>query len=185
AEVLGIRPDDVRVVTADTDLTPVDLGSYSSRVTLMTGNAAREAAEKLRHQLLAAAAQKLGTTPDDLEARDRRIFVRDDPGRGLDFDGAARLAEAVHGTLVAAGSYTPPRRAAKFKGSGVGPTPAYSYSACGVELDVDAATGEIRIDRVWVAHDGGTAGNPLLGEGQGEGPIYRGIGEGPRGGAAR
>ena len=48
AEVLGIRPEDVRVVTADTDLTPVDLGSYSSRVTLMTGNAAREAAEKLR-----------------------------------------------------------------------------------------------------------------------------------------
>ena len=127
AEVLGVRPEDVRVVTADTDLTPVDLGSYSSRVTLMTGNAAREAAEKLRGQLLAAAAKKLEASPEDLEARDRRIFVRDDPARGLAFDEAARLAEAAHGTLVAAGSYTPPRRAAKFKGSGVGPTPAYSY----------------------------------------------------------
>ncbi len=177
AEVLGIRPEDVRVVTADTDLTPVDLGSYSSRVTLMTGNAAREAAEKLRDQLLAAAAKKLETSPEDLEARERRIFLRDDPARGLAFDEAARLAEAQYGTLVAAGSYTPPRRAAKFKGSGVGPTPAYSYSACAVELTVDPETGDIRVDRVWIAHDGGTAINPLLVEGQVEGSIYMGLGE--------
>ena len=164
-------------MTADTDLTPVDLGSYSSRVTLMTGNAAREAAEKLRSQLLAAAATKLEASPEDLEARDRRIFVRDDPARGLAFDEVARLAEAAHGTLVAAGSYTPPRRAAKFKGAGVGPTPAYSYSACVVELEVDRETGDIRVDHVWIAHDGGTAINPLLVEGQVEGSIYMGLGE--------
>jgi 4-hydroxybenzoyl-CoA reductase alpha subunit len=177
AEVLGIRPEDVRVVTADTDLTPVDLGSYSSRVTLMTGNAAREAAETLRVQLLGAAARELEVTPAQLEARDRRVFLRDDPARGLAFDEAARLAEAAHGTLVAAGSYTPPRRAAKFKGSGVGPTPAYSYSACAVELEVDPETGDIRVDRVWMAHDGGTAINPLLVEGQVEGSVYMGLGE--------
>jgi 4-hydroxybenzoyl-CoA reductase alpha subunit len=177
AEVLGIRPEDVRVVTADTDLTPVDLGSYSSRVTLMTGNAAREAAEKLREQLTAVAAKKLEISAEDLEARDRRIFRRDDPTIGLAFDEVARLAEAAHGTLVSAGSYTPPRRAAKFKGSGVGPTPAYSYSACVVELTVDQETGDIRVDRVWIAHDGGTAINPLLVEGQVEGSIYMGLGE--------
>jgi len=177
AEVLGIRPEDIRVVTADTDLTPVDLGSYSSRVTLMTGNAAKEAAEKLRGLLLDAAAKKLEVSPAALEARDRRIFVRDDPSRGLAFDEAARLAEAAYGTLVAAGSYTPPKRAAKFKGAGVGPTPAYSYTACVVELQVDPETGEIRIDRVWIAHDGGTAINPLLVEGQVEGSVYMGLGE--------
>jgi 4-hydroxybenzoyl-CoA reductase alpha subunit len=177
AEVLGIRPEDVRVVTADTDLTPVDLGSYSSRVTLMTGNAAREAAEKLRDQLLAAAAKKLEVSPEDLEARDRRIFRRDDPTTGLAFDEVARLAEAQQGPLVSAGSYTPPRRAAKFKGSGVGPTPAYSYSACAVEVTVDPETGDIRVDHVWIAHDGGTAINPLLVEGQVEGSIYMGLGE--------
>ncbi|MGH7318562.1 MAG: molybdopterin cofactor-binding domain-containing protein [Candidatus Rokuibacteriota bacterium] len=177
AEVLGIRPEDIRVVTADTDLTPVDLGSYSSRVTLMTGNAAKEAGEKLRGLLVDAAAKKLEVSPADLEARDRRIFVRDDPSRGLAFDEAARLAEAAYGTLVAAGSYTPPKRAAKFKGAGVGPTPAYSYSACAVELQVDPETGEIRIDRIWIAHDGGTAINPLLVEGQVEGSVYMGLGE--------
>jgi CO/xanthine dehydrogenase Mo-binding subunit len=177
AEVLGIRPEDVRVVTADTDLTPVDLGSYSSRVTLMTGNAARAAAEKLRSQVLAEAARKLGVPPEALEARDRRIFLRDDPAKGLGFDEAVRLAEAAHGTLVASGSYTPPRRAAKFKGSGVGPTPAYSYSACVVELEVDQETGDVRVNHVWIAHDGGTAINPLLVEGQVEGSIYMGLGE--------
>ena len=169
AEVLGVRPEDIRVVTADTDLTPVDLGSYSSRVTLMTGNAAKEAAEKLRGLLLDAAAKKLDVSPADLDARDRRIFVKADPGKGLAFDEAARLAEAAHGTLVSAGSYTPPKRAAKFKGAGVGPTPAYSYTACVVELDVDPATGEIRIDRVWVAHDGGTRDQPAAGRGPGRG----------------
>ena len=180
AEVLGIRPEDIRVVTADTDLTPVDLGSYSSRVTLMTGNAAKEAAEKLRGLLLDAAAKKLQVSPADLEARDRRIFVRDDPRhpeKGVAFDEAARLAEAAHGTLVAAGSYTPPKRAARFKGAGVGPTPAYSYSACVVELAVDPETGDIRIDHIWIAHDGGTAINPLLVEGQVEGSVYMGLGE--------
>jgi 4-hydroxybenzoyl-CoA reductase alpha subunit len=177
AEVLGIRPEDIRVVTADTDLTPVDLGSYSSRVTLMTGNAAREAAEKLRGQLLDAAAKKLEVSPAALAARDRRVFVEDDPARGLAFDEAARLAEAASGTLVAAGSYTPPRRAAKFRGAGVGPTPAYSYTACVVEVGVDPETGDVRVEHVWVAHDGGTAINPLLVEGQVEGSIYMGLGE--------
>ena len=177
AEVLGIRPEDIRVVTADTDLTPVDLGSYSSRVTLMTGNAAREAAEKLRTALLDATARTLGVAAADLEARDRRVVIRDDPERGLAFDEAARLAEAASGTLVASGSYTPPRRAARFKGAGVGPSPAYSYSACAVEVAVDRDSGEVRVDRVWIAHDGGTAINPLLVEGQVEGSIYMGLGE--------
>jgi hypothetical protein len=161
----------------DTDLTPVDLGSYSSRVTLMTGNAARAAAEKLRGQVLAAAARKLGVPPEALEARDRRIFLRDDPAKGLGFDEAAAAGGGAHGTLVASGSYTPPRRAAKFKGSGVGPTPAYSYSACVVELEVDQETGDVRVNHVWIAHDGGTAINPLLVEGQVEGSIYMGLGE--------
>jgi CO/xanthine dehydrogenase Mo-binding subunit len=177
AEVLGVLPEDVRVVTADTDLTPVDLGSYSSRVTLMTGNAAKEAAEKLRGFLLDATAKKLEVSPSELEARHRRVFLRDDPARGLAFDEAARLAEAAYGTLVAAGSYTPPKRAAKFKGAGVGPTPAYSYSACAVEVQVDRETGDVRVEHVWIAHDGGTAINPLLVEGQVEGSVYMGLGE--------
>src|SRR5207237_9679126 len=73
AEEFGIDPADIRVLTADTDLTPVDLGSYSSRVTVMTGNAAVQACGKLKHMLLEAASQALEVRPDDLAFANGKI----------------------------------------------------------------------------------------------------------------
>ena len=108
AEELGIEPVDVRVVTADTDLTPVDLGSYSSRVTLMTGNATLEAVRKLRKLILEAAARKLEVPAERLLCASRRIWDALEPGRALPFAEAVVLAEAVHGTLGAVGSYSRP-----------------------------------------------------------------------------
>ena len=177
AEELGIEPRDIRVVTADTDLTPVDLGSYSSRVTLMTGNAALEAARKLRALVLGAAGKKLEVPPERLRAAGGRIWDASDPSRALTFVEAAVLAEAAHGTLGAVGSYTPPRSVARWKGAGVGPTPTYSYSAAAVEVSVDRETGIIRVDKVWIAHDVGRSINPLLVIGQVEGSVYMGLGE--------
>ena len=80
AEVLGIDPFDIRVITADTDLTPVDLGSYSSRVTLMTGNAAIQAAERARELLAMAVAEKLGVPIENLSLAERRVFDVENPG---------------------------------------------------------------------------------------------------------
>ena len=177
AEVLGIEPKDIRVHAADTDLTPVDLGSYSSRVTLMCGNAAIQAAERLRAMLVGAVAAKLGVPEEDLVARGRRIGLPDDPDKSVTFAEAVVLAESIHGVLAVPGSYAPPKRAGRYRGGGVGPSPCYSYSACVVELYVDPETGEIRIDDVWIAHDIGRALNPLLAEGQIEGSVYMGIGE--------
>ena len=177
AEELGIEPEDIRVVTADTDLTPVDLGSYSSRVTLMTGNATIEAARTLRAMLFEAASEKLGLPAERLRAAHRRIFDRDNPGVGLTFVEAAVLAEATFGTLGAVGSYTPPKGLGKYRGAGVGPTPTYSYSAAVVELMVDAETGFITVDKVWLAHDIGKAINPILVIGQIEGSVYMALGE--------
>jgi len=177
AEVLGIEPADIRIVTADTDLTPVDLGSYSSRVTIMTGNAALQAAGRIKTLLVGAAAEKLGVPAERLELAGRKIFDRDDPDKAVPFVDAAVLAEAKHGTLGAVGSYWPPKRGGKFKGAGVGPTPAYSYSAVVAEVSVDAETGEVKAEKVWTAHDCGKAINPLLVEGQVEGSIYMGLGE--------
>jgi 4-hydroxybenzoyl-CoA reductase alpha subunit len=177
AEVLGIDPKDVRVHPADTDLTPVDLGSYSSRVTLMAGNAAIQAAERLRQRLFEAVAKKLEVTVGDLVARDGRVFVADEPERGVSFAEAVVLGESMHGTLAFPGSYAPPKRAGKYKGGGVGPSPCYSYSACVVEVEVDEDTGEVRPLEVWIGHDVGRALNPLLVEGQVEGSVYMGLGE--------
>ena len=147
AEVLGIEPKDIRVHAADTDLTPVDLGSYSSRVTLMAGNAAIQAAERLRAKIFEAVARKLEVTPERLVARDRRVFVADDEDKGVAFPAAVVLAESLNGVLAFPGSYAPPKRAGKYKGGGVGPSPCYSYSACVVEVDVDEATGDVRPTR--------------------------------------
>jgi 4-hydroxybenzoyl-CoA reductase alpha subunit len=177
AEVLGIDPFDIRVLTADTDLTPVDLGSYSSRVTLMTGNAALQAAERARELLAIAVAEKLSVPADNLAFAERRVFDVENPEIGVTFAEAVVLAESKFGTIGTVGSYTPPRSPGHFKGAGVGPSPAYSYSACVAEVDVDAETGFVNVERIWIAHDIGRSINPMLVMGQVEGSVYMGLGE--------
>ena len=177
AEVLGIDPHDIRAVTGDTDLTPVDLGSYSSRVTLMMGNAAVQAAERARELLATAVSARLDVPRDRLVFAGRRVFDASDPATGVTFQEAVCIAEAQVGTIGTTGSYAPPKSAAKFKGGGVGPSPTYSYSAAVVEVDVDPETGWIVVPRVWIAHDIGRALNPTLVRGQVEGSVYMGLGE--------
>jgi len=177
AEVLGIAPFDIRAVTGDTDLTPVDLGSYSSRVTLMMGNAAIQAAERARELIATAVSDRLQIPKDQIVFADRRVFDTADPAKGMSFQEAVCVAEAKFGLIGTTGSYTPPKSAARFKGGGVGPSPTYSYTAAVVETFVDPDTGWITVPRVWIAHDIGQAINPTLARGQVEGSVYMGIGE--------
>jgi 4-hydroxybenzoyl-CoA reductase alpha subunit len=178
AEELGIAPERIYLATADTTLTPVDLGSYSSRVTFMAGNAAIAAARTLKAQLFAVASEQLGVPADQLVAAGESIFDADDPGNAMAFVEAVQAAEARYGALVAAGSYTPPPDLhGDYKGAGVGPSPAYSYSACVARVAVDVETGELYVEKLWLAHDGGQAINPLLVAGQVEGGAYMGCAE--------
>lgn len=177
AEEFGVDPADVRVVTADTDLTPVDLGSYSSRVTVMTGNATIQACGKLKEMLYQVAGEVLEVPSDDLEMAEGQVRSISYPARGISFVECVQKAEAKFGTLGATGSYSPPKHPANYKGSGVGPTTAYSFSTSIVELACDGETGDIKIDKVWIAHDCGRAFNPLLVEGQTEGSVYMALGE--------
>src|SRR6266536_2179659 len=177
AEILGIDPFDIRVVTADTDLTPVDLGSYSSRVTLMTGNAAIQAAERARELLVMAVAEKLSEPIENISLAERRVFDVENPEVGVSFAEAVVLAESKFGTIGTVGSYSPPRSPGRYKGAGVGPSPAYSYSAAVAEVDVDPDTGIVVVERIWIAHDIGKSVNPMLVMGQVEGSVYMGLGE--------
>ena len=177
AEVLGLDPLDISVVTADTDLTPVDLGSYSSRVTLMTGNAALQAAERARDVLTAAAATKLDVPAGRITFAAGRVFDVENPGRGMTFADAVQAAEAAQGTVGTVGSYTPPAGAGTYRGAGVGPSPAYSYSAAVAEVEVDPATGIVVVPRIWIAHDVGKCINAAAVIGQVEGSVYMGLGE--------
>ena len=178
AEELGVQPEQIHLETADTTLTPVDLGSYSSRVTFMAGNAAIAAARKLRDQLFTVASEHLQVSAGRLTAADGVIYAGDDPGLALPFVKAVQMAEARFGALVSSGSYAPPEDIhGDYKGAGVGPSPAYSYSACVAQVAVDAETGELTVEKLWLAHDVGQSINPLLVAGQVEGGAYMGFGE--------
>ena len=177
AETLGVDIGVVRVVTGDTGITPVDLGSYSSRVTIMAGNAALQAAERLRASIAGVVAETLGTLPDRVVFSQGRVFAADNSGPGMTFVEAVHAAEAQLGTLSAVGSYSPPKPPGKYKGAGVGPSPAYSFTACIVEAEVDERTGWIHVPKIWIAHDIGRALNPVLARGQVIGGVYMGLGE--------
>ena len=184
AEVLGIEPIDIRAVTGDTDLTPVDLGSYSSRVTLMMGNAAIQAAERARELLADAVSKKLDGPDGSARLRRAPRLRRREPGHAAS-PSPRRCCSPRRRSARSArpARYTPPRSPAQFKGGGVGPSPAYSYSAAVVEVEVDPATGWIHVPRVWIAHDIGRALNPTLVRGQVEGSVYMGARRGADGGA--
>jgi 4-hydroxybenzoyl-CoA reductase alpha subunit len=177
AEMLGLEPADVKVVTGDTSLGPVDLGSYSSRVTLMMGHAAIEAANRARQRVAAAVGAKLEIPADRVAFGGGRVFDAGDPARGMTFAEAVQRAEAAAGTVGTVGSYAPQRPASRYKGGGVGPSPAYSYSAAVVEVEADEASGIVRVEKVWVAHDIGRALNPVAARGQVVGSVYMGLGE--------
>jgi 4-hydroxybenzoyl-CoA reductase subunit alpha len=177
AEVFGIDPFDIRVYTGDTDLGPVDLGSYSSRVTIMAGNAALQAATRAKAIIAEAVAIKLEIPQDQIRFADHQVFDKNSPGRGVSFQDAIILAETKFGTLGTVGSYSPPKSPALYKGGGVGPSPTYSYSAAVIEVEVNPATGWLTVPKVWIAHDIGRALNPTLVRGQIEGSVYMGLGE--------
>jgi 4-hydroxybenzoyl-CoA reductase subunit alpha len=177
AEVLGLDTFDIRLYTGDTDLGPVDLGSYSSRVTIMAGNAALQAAERAKALLAEAVAEKLAVPQERLCFAEKYVFDSADPEKRVPFREAVCLAEARFGTIGTVGSYTPPKSPALYKGGGVGPSPTYSYSAAVVEVVVNPTTGWITVPKIWIAHDIGRALNPTLVRGQVEGSVYMGLGE--------
>ncbi len=177
AEVLGIDLKDIRLCVGDTDLTPVDLGSFSSRVTLMVGHAAKQAAERARDKIAEAVAEHMEVPKDSLVFANRTVFPADEPENAIEFSEAVVIAESRFGTLGTTGSYIPPRAPGRYRGAGVGPSPTYSYSASVLEVEVDPETGLYEVVKVWMAHDIGRALNPVLALGQIEGSIYMGLGE--------
>src|SRR5258708_4109840 len=231
AEILGCSLSRVKIIAADTDLTPIDIGSYSSRVTFMAGNATLRAAQEVKKQIASAAAKKMNCPPDDLVFTNDKVFrsngyvgtqeghagtqeihvgTKEGVGTGvlarpapavsagapsspqtsvsgrvegqilrgslqqkrkedegpkdsMTFEEAVIAAIDFKGTLTGTGSYAPPpeARGGKHNGGGVGPSPAYSYSAQVAEVSVDEETGEVTVHKVWAPHDSGHAPNPV------------------------
>jgi len=177
AEELGLDPEDVRVVAADTDLCPVDLGAYSSRVTFMVGNALIDGCRKLRRQIVQAVADSWEIPPERVWMGLGEVFDREDREKRLPTRKAFHLAEERFDTLGATGSYNTPTLGGDYRGGTIGASPAYSFTAHAVEVDVDEETGRITVLNCWIAHDCGRALNPMLVAGQMEGSAYMGIAE--------
>lgn len=177
AEVLGVDLDRVHVARVDSDVSPIDIGSYSSRVTFMMGNAARAAAEELRGKLVAAAAELLGRTPTEIEVAHESFRVVGHAERAVPFLDALHKAMEPTGALIASGSYQTPPLGGNFKGARAGTAPAYSFAAYVAAVDVDVDTGEYRVPKLWAAFDCGRPLNRLAVEGQIQGSIHMGLGQ--------
>ena len=177
AEELGIATDDVHVVSADTDTTPMDTGAIASRTTYVTGNAARLAAEKAKKILFEVAAPLLGVKPEHLEVADHRIRIKGFPQRSLHIGDVAERARGVNGEPPLGSASFNPATAALDPETGQGkPFATYVYATQIAEVDVDDETGEVDVLRVVASHDCGTPINPMLVEGQVEGGISMGVG---------
>ena len=177
SEELGMDPSDVRVVAADTDLCPVDLGAYSSRVTFMVGNALIDASRKLRDVICKAVAQEWGVDKKRVRMGSGEVFDQEDRERCIPTRKAFHIAEEKFDTLGSTGSYNTPTLGGDYRGGTIGASPAYSFTAHVVEVDVDEETGRITVQNCWIAHDCGRALNPMLVAGQIEGSAYMGIAE--------
>ena len=178
AEELGVPLEYIRVLAADTDFTPVDLGAYSSRVTFMLGNACIEAARKLRKKVQQAVAEAWECRPGEVQLAGGWAFFAPDTDRKLPIAEAFNIAEARFGALGATGSYNTPKDVhGEYRGGTIGASPAYSFTAHVAEVEVDVETGVVEVRKIWVAHDCGRALNPVLVEGQMEGSAYMGFAE--------
>ena len=178
AETLDISLDRVRVVAADTAVTPKDNGAYSSRITFMVGNAAIDAAKNLKAILVKAAAKKLEANPEDIECGEVFRIGKGDQS-SLPFADVVAAALVDEGAITVKGSFTCPDefQGGKHRGGAVGSTMGFSYAAQVVEVSIDDATGQVTVDKVWVALDCGHAINPLAVEGQIEGSVWMGMGQ--------
>jgi len=177
AETLGVPLARVEVVSSDTTVKPWDVGAHASRTTFIAGNAARLAAEKLRADLLAIAAESLEAPPARLAIRDGFVFVVDEPGRRVPYDRVARAGHLREGgrPLVAEAFYDPPT-AMLDKDLRGNVSAAYGFAAQAALVDVDEATGRVEVVKLASAHDVGRALNPLAAEGQIHGGIHMGLG---------
>ena len=177
AQELGIATGDVHIVSADTDTTPMDTGAIASRTTYVTGNAVRLAAERAKAILFEVAAPMLGVKAGQLEARDRKIQVKDFPQRFLGIGEVATRAQVGMGLPpIGSASWNPPTVALDPETGQGQPFATYVYATQIAEVEVDDETGEVEVMRIVAAHDCGTAINPMLVEGQVEGGISMGIG---------
>jgi CO/xanthine dehydrogenase Mo-binding subunit len=174
AEELGIAPIDIRVVIADTDLTPFDHGTYSSRVTAYVGAAVKRAAQNTKRQLVDLASRLLNVPPDKLRIADKKVMAHGLPS--MTFDQVMDQGKVAE--ILGTGSFESKRSWAGDTAADnrANATAGWPFGAQLVEIKVERETGVIKLVRVASAHDVGKAINPMAVKSQIEGGIAMGLG---------
>lgn len=184
AEELGVLLEDVTVINADTEVTPLDLGQWGSRSATMAGNATLAAARDAKLQLFELAAKMLNADPEDLEAKNRTIYVKGKSKKSIPI---ARVAYASHFTKAGGEKLRgrPIMGRGYFDADSKLPDPATGHGDPSVsapfgahiaEVEIDPDTGIVKVLRYVTAHDVGLALNPSIVEGQLHGGLAQGLG---------
>jgi putative selenate reductase molybdopterin-binding subunit len=179
AEELGVGIGDVEVITSDSETIPADFGTYGSRVTTLAGNAVRMACQQVREQLLHFAAEALDVDPDRLTLGGGRVHSLDDPAKALSLSDVALSAmfrDRDGRQIMAMAHYDAPCDLPDPE-TGIGDfAQSYSFGVHAVEVEVDNATGHVRVVNFVAATDCGNLINPALAETQVEGGVAQGLG---------
>jgi CO/xanthine dehydrogenase Mo-binding subunit len=181
AEELKIPLEDIQVIAADTETTPIDIGVWISGNAYVTGNATRVAATEVRKKLLDMAAEEMEANVADLVMDDKSIFVAGSPERRLSYRQlvAASILKHRGDSIIGEGHWRTMRdepfhpSLASTKGRW---TENYAFDAQVAEVEVDTETGKVRLIRAVTAHDCGFPINPLLVEGQIDGQVSMALG---------
>ncbi len=177
AQEMGVPLEKVNVTAVDSDTSPLDTGTFASRVTHQTGNATILAAREARQVLFEVAAGQLGVKPEQLEAKDDKIVVRDFPEQAIPIaDIAGRATWDERKIIAGRGAFGWPV-AAVDPDTGQGePLHTMAYGATVAEVEVDDETGWVKVLKLASAYDCGKAINPMLVEGQIDGGAAGGLG---------
>lgn len=164
AEEFGLDPEDVSVVTGDTDSAPYADITAGSRTTRQMGTAVYRACQEVKAELARRAAAALGAEPEDLDYVQRRFQIKGSPERVISLAELARQSiTTAAGAVVGRGAITRP-----------GPAPILSASI--VDVEVDRETGRVTLLDCTAIQDVGYALNPTLIEAQMQGAVAQGVG---------
>ena len=176
AEELGVRMEDIRYVQPDTDIVPESGPTVGSRSTTLMGNAIVLAARQVKESILDAAAEMLNVPSERLEAKDRKIYDRQNQDSFVSFKEAAFKCMVTGRRLIGQGWWAPPKPSLDSETGQGDPYFVYTYSTHMAEVIVDVETGEVEITDYVAAFDIGKAINPKAVEGQIEGGVAMGLG---------
>lgn len=178
AETLGVKSEDVKIVSMDTETATFDLGTFASRVTFASGWAIKQAAEKINAELFPVAAAMVGCRADEIAVKDYLFYsIYEKKKRNVGWwDVLTRYIES-NGPLTATGQFTPPRRKGIQQGGNIGHSPTFGFSCQIAEVDIDLETGKVNVTKITEAGDAGQPVNPMSCEGQVHGSIQMGMGQ--------